>query len=108
MKYKISLPWAEYPVGTKAHACIGGHWLKTARGWKWCTGDTFPTPGGDAVSVSLSCHDCGSDLLKTHAVPLDCGDDNPRCAACAVDRYMKSPFAGVKIRRSGVIRSDVV
>lgn len=40
--------WSEYPIGTKAAALMGGHWIKTSRGWKWCTGSTFPTPGGDA------------------------------------------------------------
>lgn len=35
------------PIGTKAPACIGGYWIKTERGWKWCTGSTFPRPGGD-------------------------------------------------------------
>jgi len=42
-------PWSEYPIGTKAHACSGGHWLRVETGWKWHSGDTFPTPGGDAV-----------------------------------------------------------
>ena len=37
----------EAPIGTRALAINGGHWVKTKRGWKWCTGDTFPTPGGD-------------------------------------------------------------
>jgi hypothetical protein len=44
---KADKPLAEYPVGTKAKACMGGWWEKVARGWKWCTGDTFPTVGGD-------------------------------------------------------------
>ena len=35
------------PIGTKAPAVTGGHWTKVAGGWKWCTGDTFPRPGGD-------------------------------------------------------------
>lgn len=44
--------WSEYPLGTKAHACGGGYWERVNTGWKWCTGATFPTPGGDA------CGDC--------------------------------------------------
>jgi hypothetical protein len=52
-KQKIDRPWSEYPVGTRAVAATGGFWEKTARGWKWCCGATFPTPGGDAVSVIL-------------------------------------------------------
>ena len=35
------------PIGTKAPAIGGGHWIKNERGWKWCTGATFPFPGGD-------------------------------------------------------------
>lgn len=35
------------PIGTRAPAVMGGHWTKTARGWRWCTGATFPSPGGD-------------------------------------------------------------
>lgn len=50
---RVDRPWAEYPVGTTAHAVMGGHWTKTERGWKWCTGDTFPTPGGEAMYVTL-------------------------------------------------------
>lgn len=50
---RIDREWDEYPIGTKAHAVMGGHWLKTEHGWKWCTGSTFPRPGGDAISVSL-------------------------------------------------------
>ena len=57
MKYeerqKIDRPWKDYPIGTKAWSCMGGHWTKTERGWKANGGDTFPTPGGDAVHVTL-------------------------------------------------------
>jgi len=35
------------PIGTKAPSINGGHWVKVERGWKWCTGSTFPRPGGD-------------------------------------------------------------
>ncbi len=50
---KIDRPWSEYPIGTKAHSAMGGYWTKTDRGWKWCTGSTFTTPGGDALSVTI-------------------------------------------------------
>jgi len=53
MREPITKPWSEYPIGTKANAVMGGYWIKTERGWKWCTGSTFPRPGGDAVSVTL-------------------------------------------------------
>jgi hypothetical protein len=35
------------PIGTKAPAINGGHWERVEHGWKWCTGSTFPRPGGD-------------------------------------------------------------
>ena len=35
------------PLGSKALAYNGGHWVKVLGGWKWHCGDTFPTPGGD-------------------------------------------------------------
>ncbi len=43
--------WKDYPVGTKAYDIGGGHWEKTTRGWEWCTGATFPTPGGDVSRI---------------------------------------------------------
>lgn len=46
-------PWNEYPVGTKVHAYDGGFWIRVERGWKWCSGDTFPTPGGDATGACI-------------------------------------------------------
>lgn len=38
---------ASAPLGTKAPAVGGGHWVKVAAGWQWFNGGTFPTPGGD-------------------------------------------------------------
>ena len=46
-------PWSAYPIGTKAHSYNGGYWVRVERGWKWCTGDTFPTPGGEAVGMCI-------------------------------------------------------
>jgi hypothetical protein len=45
--------WSEYPIGTKAHAYNGGHWTKMPNGWKWFCGDTFATPGGDAIGACI-------------------------------------------------------
>lgn len=45
--------WNKYPLGTKVHAIGGGCWIKTERGYKWCTGSTFPTPGADWSRVEL-------------------------------------------------------
>ena len=47
MKQKHDRPYDEYPIGTKAFATGGGYWIKNNMGWKWCTGVTFPRPGGD-------------------------------------------------------------
>lgn len=45
--------WNKYPIGTKVYAVMGGHWTKTERGYKWCSGSTFPTPGGDWSRIEL-------------------------------------------------------
>jgi len=45
--------WREHPIGTKAHASTGGYWIKVERGWRWCTGSVFPTPGGDVTRIEL-------------------------------------------------------
>ena len=47
------MEWNKYPIGTKAYAIMGGYWERTSRGWKWCTGATFPTPGGDVSRIEL-------------------------------------------------------
>jgi hypothetical protein len=47
-------PWIEYPIGTKAHSCIGGWRLRTERGWQWNgKHGTFPTPGGEACGKCI-------------------------------------------------------
>jgi len=43
--------WSQYPIGTKAYASGGGYWEKNKHGWRWCTGSTFPTPGGDCIKI---------------------------------------------------------
>lgn len=45
--------WDEYPLGTKAHSIMGGHWVRVQNGWKWHCGSTFPTPGGEAVGQCI-------------------------------------------------------
>jgi hypothetical protein len=45
--------WGDYPLGTKAHAYNGGYWIRVSNGWKWSCGDTFPTPGGDAIGACV-------------------------------------------------------
>lgn len=53
VKIGIDRPWKDYPLGTKAVAIGGGHWIKNINGWKWFCGSTFPTPGADATWVIL-------------------------------------------------------
>ena len=50
---RVDRYWNEYPLGTKAHAIMGGYWIRVQHGWKWCTGSTFPTPGGDACGACI-------------------------------------------------------
>jgi hypothetical protein len=49
----VDRPWSEYPIGTKAHAFNGGHWIRVRNGWKWFNGSTFPTPGADAIGECI-------------------------------------------------------
>jgi hypothetical protein len=50
----VDRPWHEYPLGTKALAIMGGHWLRVEQGWQWQpNGGTFPRPGADAFDVIL-------------------------------------------------------
>ena len=53
VSFKQERPWNEYPLGTKVHAVMGGYWERVKLGWKWCTGATFPTPGGDWLKIEL-------------------------------------------------------
>jgi hypothetical protein len=45
--------WDQYPLGTKVYAGQGGHWTKEPAGWRWLSGDVFPTPGADAYRAEL-------------------------------------------------------
>jgi hypothetical protein len=58
------LPWRDYPLGTLAYASMGGHWEKNERGWKWCTGSTFPTPGADVCRVEVPAEHAGKVFWK--------------------------------------------
>lgn len=49
----MGIDWAKLPLGTKANAVNGGYWIRVSNGWKWCTGSTFPVPGGDVISITL-------------------------------------------------------
>jgi len=66
------------PIGTKAHSATGGYWIKTNRGWKWCTGDTFPTPGGDVIRIELPIskqHGWGTPIKRSTACMTICPND---------------------------------
>ena len=50
--------WSDYPLGTLAHAYNGGAWLRVHGGWQWNghtpnPGDTFYTPGGEAIGACV-------------------------------------------------------
>lgn len=44
---KSNKPIRDYPIGTKFKALGGGYWIRNEIGFKWCTGATFPSIGGD-------------------------------------------------------------
>lgn len=50
---RMNYTWSTYPLGTRAYAVGGGYWERVERGWKWCTGATFPTPGADYIRIVL-------------------------------------------------------
>ena len=69
--------YKDYPIGTKTHASMGGHWIKTDRGWKWCTDDTFPTPEGNMINAGFPgsgakgrCFFCGTTTQETKNGPV--------------------------------------
>jgi hypothetical protein len=83
--------WMDYPIGTKAHAINGGYWERVERGWKWCTGATFPTPGGDAVGACIEMPqdvyyvDCCNEECGWRGLTSDCkmlGDIGQLCPEC--------------------------
>lgn len=54
IKQPITKSWKDYPAGTLAHSASGGYWIKQESGkWLWPGGNSFGTPGGDAISVTL-------------------------------------------------------
>lgn len=52
-RVKKDRDWSEYPINTIAPAIMGGYWHRVERGWKWCTGDTFPGPGADNTGMVI-------------------------------------------------------
>lgn len=84
--------WKDYPIGTKAHGCNGGYWIRTERGWKWCTGATFPRPGGDAVGKCIELPDKEATCSRKYCPLLGCECDRPEnqvgdmmCDDCHLD-----------------------
>ncbi len=65
-QYTQKKPWDAYPIATRVYSITGGYWEKTNLGYKWCTGSTFPTPGGDwdyIVEQAIgSCFYCGESI----------------------------------------------
>lgn len=73
---KVDREWRDYPVGTKAKAIGGGYWIKTRRGWKWPTGSTFPTPGGDASGDVLLPGECKNGCHCAEIEELENGKES--------------------------------
>ena len=66
-----------------------GTWLKCPEcGWAEAINKTQKPEVSPSKSTELLCADCG----QIAPVPFDCGDGKVRCAACAVDTYMKRPY----------------
>ena len=67
------------PIGTKAPAFMGGHWIKTERGWKWSSGATFPRPGGDWTGELIAPNDAAeapnSDYSECTGNPASCPEN---------------------------------
>jgi hypothetical protein len=61
--------WHNYPLGTRAHAYNGGHWVRVRNGWKWHCGDTFPTPGADAIGACIELPNDQAQLRSKVGVP---------------------------------------
>lgn len=80
----------DYPIGTKAHSINGGYWIKTDSGWRWCTGDTFPTPGmGDVYRY---------ELPDTAEAGFDCEEvlcQRCNCYVCPKDSFFMKEGAEI-------------
>jgi hypothetical protein len=64
----VDRPWSGYPLGTKAHGCGGGYWVRVALGWQYNgRHGIFPTPGGDACGA---CIELPNNKL-THSEPKE-------------------------------------
>src|SRR5690606_7399769 len=79
-KFRASGDWSHYPIGTRAYDIQGGYWERVANGWKWCTGSTFPTPGGDAFYVSVP--------VRVPAPPSTPVGDGCHCGTCTCNPNM--------------------
>lgn len=54
IRLPVDRPWEDYPVGTKAFGCLGGHWVKRANGWQYNgRHGTFSRPPAEACCVEL-------------------------------------------------------
>ena len=52
-KIEKNRPWSDYPIGTKVFSINGGYWIRNENGWKWFIGDTFNSPGADAIGKCI-------------------------------------------------------
>ena len=55
----------------------------------------------EALKV-LKCFDCNKLIIPPIGKPFSNGDDKTRCAACAVEFYMKHPGAGIMFKNKPI------
>jgi len=54
-------------------------------------------------SIIYVCHDCKKPILPPYGKKFSNQDGKTRCAACAVDLYMKQPGAGIKFNGKSIL-----
>jgi len=48
------------------------------------------------------CYDCKKEIIPPLGKPFGNGDGKTRCAACAVDHYMKNPAVIVQFKGNNI------
>jgi len=79
------------PIGTKAPAINGGHWERVEHGWKWCTGSTFPRPGGDWTGELIAPEAASATDADR---PCECFGGQARCKAPSPCPAQATPEGG--------------
>ena len=55
------------------------------------------------MSEIMICHDCKKPIILSLNKPFSNGDGKTRCAACAVEKYMKEPGAGILLKGEDIL-----